>query len=66
MDKVREILLYFPAAMAVFALLGAVYRAMNNQTASMITLSTIFLLAALIVLPRLSLRPTLIVSNGGL
>lgn len=54
MDRVRDILLFFAAAMAVFALLCSVYQAMNDKVASAGLLSGIFLVCVLVVfLPRL-------------
>lgn len=56
MDKIREILLYFAAAMAVFALICAVYQAMNDKVASAGLLSAIFLVCVLVVyLPKLEI-----------
>lgn len=60
MDKVRDIFSYFVAAMAMFAMLGAVYQAFNNQKGSALTLGTIFLVGALIVfLPNVEFIKTL-------
>lgn len=54
MDRVREIFLYFVAALAMFSLLCAVYQGMNDKKGSAITLAAIFLVCALIVfLPKL-------------
>jgi hypothetical protein len=54
MDRVRDIFLYFVAAMAMFALLCAVYQAMNGKNGSAIALGAIFLVGALIVfIPQL-------------
>jgi hypothetical protein len=54
MEKIRDILLFFAAAMAVFALLCAVYQAMNDRVASASLLSAIFLVCVLVVfLPKL-------------
>jgi hypothetical protein len=54
MDRLREIFLYAVAALALFALLGAVYQAMNRQLGSAATLGAIFLVGALIVfIPQL-------------
>jgi hypothetical protein len=54
MDRVREIFLYFVAALAMFALLCAVYQAMNNKLGSATVLGTIFLVGSLIVfIPQL-------------
>jgi len=54
MDKVRDIFLYFVAAMSMFSLLGAVYQAINNEKSSAVTLGTIFLVTALVVfIPQL-------------
>jgi len=59
MDKVRDILLFFVAAMAVFALLGAVYQAFNNEKGSAITLGSLFLVGTLVVfLPQLEFIKT--------
>lgn len=56
MDRIREILLYFVAAMAIFALICAVYQAMNDKIASAGLLSTIFLVCILVVyLPKLEI-----------
>jgi hypothetical protein len=60
MDKIRDIFSYFVAAMAMFALLGAVYQAFNNQKGSALTLGTLFLIGALIVfLPQVEIIKTL-------
>ncbi|WP_245448792.1 hypothetical protein [Bradyrhizobium ottawaense] len=60
MDKVRDIFSYFAAAMSIFALLGAVYQAFNDQKGSALTLGTIFLVGALIVfLPQVEFIKTL-------
>lgn len=54
MDRIRDILLFFAAAMAVFSLLCAVYQAMNDRIASATLLSGVFLVCVLVVfLPRL-------------
>lgn len=54
MDKVRDILLFFSAAMAVFSLICAVYQAMNDKVASAIALAGMFLVCVLVVfLPKL-------------
>lgn len=54
MERVRDILLYFVAALAMFSLLCAVYQAMNNMLRSAGLLATIFLVATLIVfIPQL-------------
>jgi hypothetical protein len=54
MERVRDIFLYFVAALAMFALLCAVYQAMNDKKGSALTLGTIFLVSALIVfIPKL-------------
>ena len=59
MDKVRDIFSYFVAAMAMFAMLGSVYQAFNNQKSSALTLGTIFLVGALIVfLPQVEFIKT--------
>jgi hypothetical protein len=60
MDKVRDIFSYFVAAMAMFALLGAVYQAFNNQKGSALTLGTLFLVGTLVVfLPQVEIIKTL-------
>src|SRR5262245_48985284 len=52
MDRVREIFLYFVAAVAMFSLLCAVYQAMNDKLWSAI--GAIFLVSALVFyLPHL-------------
>jgi hypothetical protein len=54
MDRVRDIFLYFVAALAMFALLCAVYQAMNDKKGSAATLAAIFFLCAMIVfIPKL-------------
>lgn len=54
MERVRDIFLYFVAALAMFALLCAVYQAMNDKKASAITLAAIFFVCAMIVfIPKL-------------
>lgn len=54
MDKIRDILLFFAAAMAVFALICAVYQAMHEKNGSATVLATIFLVCVLVVfLPKL-------------
>ncbi len=54
MDRVRDIFLYFVAALAMFALLCAVYQAMNGKNGSALTLGSIFLVCAFIVfIPQL-------------
>ncbi|KZD22805.1 hypothetical protein [Tardiphaga robiniae] len=56
MDKVREILLFFAATMAVFALICALYQAMNDRVSAAALLSTIFLVCVLVVyLPKLEI-----------
>jgi hypothetical protein len=60
MDKIRDIFSYFVAAMAMFALLGAVYQAFHNEKGSAVTLGTLFLVGALIVfLPQVEFIKTL-------
>lgn len=60
MDKVRDIFSYFVAAMSMFAMLGAVYQAFNNQKGSSLTLGTIFLVGTLVVfLPQVEFIKTL-------
>jgi len=49
MDRVRDIFLYFVAALAMFALLCAVYQAMNDKKGSAVTLAAIFFGCAMIV-----------------
>jgi hypothetical protein len=54
MDRVRDIFLFFVAAPSMFALLCAVYQAMNDKPLSAATLGTIFLVGALILfIPQL-------------
>src|SRR5215831_5905020 len=54
MEKIREILMFVAAAMAVFSLICAVYQAMSDKLASAGVLSGIFLVCVLVVfLPRL-------------
>jgi len=54
MDRVREIFLYFVAALSMFAMLCAVYQAMNGKNGSALTLGGLFLVGALIVfIPQL-------------
>jgi hypothetical protein len=54
MDRVREIFLYFVAALAMLSLLCAVYQAMNDKLMSAGVLGTIFLVSALVLfIPRL-------------
>ncbi len=54
MDKMKDLLGYFLAAMAMFALLCAVYEAMNQRVASAGVLGTLFLVTALLFyLPQL-------------
>jgi hypothetical protein len=54
MDRLKEILSYFLAAMAMLSLLCAVYEAMNQRLASAGTLAGIFIAAALLMyLPQL-------------
>ncbi len=60
MDKIRDIFSYFVAAMAMFALLGGVYQAFQNQKGSALTLGTLFLVGAIIVfLPQIEFFKTL-------
>lgn len=54
MDKIREILLFFSAAMAVFAMICAVYQAMHERNSSATVLGGLFLVSVLVVfLPKL-------------
>ena len=54
MDRLKEIFAYFLAAMAMFALLCAVYEAMNQRLASSGVLAGIFVAAALLMyLPQM-------------
>jgi hypothetical protein len=54
MDRIREIVLYFVAALAMFSLLCAVYQAMNKAAGSAIVLAGIFIASTFIVfLPKL-------------
>jgi hypothetical protein len=54
MDRVRDIFLYFVAAVAMFSLLCSVYQAMNDKLWSASVLGTIFLVSAFVVfIPRL-------------
>lgn len=56
MDKVRDILLYFVAALAMFSLLCAVYQAMHGQNGSATVLGAIFVAGTMIVfIPQLEL-----------
>ena len=41
MDKVRDIFSYFVAALTMFAFLGAVYQAFQNEKGSAVTLGTL-------------------------
>jgi hypothetical protein len=60
MDKVRDIFSYFVAALAMFAFLGAVYQAFQNEKGSAAALGTLFLVGALIVfLPQVEFIKTL-------
>jgi hypothetical protein len=60
MDKVRDIFSYFVAALAMFAFLGAVSQAFQNEKGSAVTLGTLFLIGALIVfLPQVEFIKTL-------
>lgn len=60
MDKVRDIFSYFVAALTMFAFLGAVYQAFQNEKGSAFTLGTLFLVGALIVfLPQVEFIKTL-------
>jgi hypothetical protein len=52
MDRLREIFLYGVAALALFALLGAVYQAMNRQNGSGLTLGAIFGRALIVFIPQ--------------
>jgi hypothetical protein len=47
MDRMKDLLSFFIAAMAMVALLCAIYEAMNQRTASALALATIFLLSTL-------------------
>jgi hypothetical protein len=59
-DKVRDIFSYFVAALSMFAFLGAVYQAFNNEKGSAAALGTLFLVGALIVfLPQVEFIKTL-------
>src|SRR5713226_987896 len=54
MERMKDLLSFFIAAMAMVALLCAIYEAMNQRNASALTLLPIFLLATLLFyLPRL-------------
>lgn len=54
MDRMKDVLSFFIAAMAMVALFCAIYEAMNQRTSSALTLSTVFLLSTLLFyLPRL-------------
>jgi len=56
MDKIREILLFFAAGMAVFALICAIYQAMFDKVSSAALLAAIFLVCTLVVyLPKLEI-----------
>jgi hypothetical protein len=56
MEKVRDILLFFAAIMAVFALICALYQAMNSQVAAATLLSAMFLVCVMVVfLPKLEI-----------
>jgi hypothetical protein len=56
MDKVRDILLFFSAAMAVFALIAALYQAMNDKVSAATLLGGIFLVCVMVVfLPKLEI-----------
>jgi hypothetical protein len=60
MDRVRDIFLYFVAALTMFSLLCAVYQAMNDRLGSAGTLAVIFLVGALIVfIPQLEVLKAL-------
>src|ERR1700692_3930731 len=55
MDKVRDIFSFFAAAMGIFALLGAVYQAFQNEKGSASTLGFLFLCAFVVVfLPQIA------------
>jgi hypothetical protein len=59
MDKVRDIFLYFVAALTMFAFLGSVYQAFNNEKGSAGILGTLFLVGSLIVfIPQLEFIKT--------
>jgi hypothetical protein len=54
MDRMKDLLFFFLAAMAMVAVVCAIYEAMNQRNASALTLATIFLLSTLLFyLPRL-------------
>src|SRR5258705_426345 len=56
MDRVRDILLFFVAGMSVFALICAVYQAMNEKIESGVLLASIFLVGVFVVfLPKLEI-----------
>ena len=56
MDRVRDILLYFVAALAMFSLLCAVYQAMQGQIGSATVLGGLFVACTMIVyIPQLEL-----------
>jgi len=60
MDRVREIFLYFVAGLSMFALLCAVYQAINDKNGSALALGAIFLVGALIVfIPELEVLKAL-------
>src|SRR5262249_49745344 len=48
MDRVKEILSYFLAAMAMFSIICAIYEAMNQRVGSAITLGGLFLVTTLL------------------
>jgi hypothetical protein len=56
MDRVRDLLLFFSAMAAVFALIGALYQAMHDRVASATLLSSVFLACVMVVyLPKLEI-----------
>jgi hypothetical protein len=56
MDRIRDILLFFAAGMAIFALTCSIYQAMNDKVASATLLAGVFLVCVLVVyLPRLEI-----------
>jgi hypothetical protein len=56
MEKIRDILLFFSAVMAVFALICALYQAMHERVAAATLLSGVFLVCVMVVfLPKLEI-----------
>ncbi|MGY4428484.1 hypothetical protein ACVWWO_000961 [Bradyrhizobium sp. F1.13.1] len=56
MDRVRDILMFFAASMAVFALICCIYQAMHDQVAAAALLAAVFLVCVMVVfLPRLEI-----------